>query len=754
VSKHIRKSANYFKPLPKADPLAERPNEKKSTELGENAIRALLPEWANKPIDTSEDGSPKFPTLPDGHSWEHLLDSEDSENDENSTGVNKRNEKAKGWVATLVSNRESGKAISPQSVVRSDAIRMQRVETRELSGEWGDPLERLRKVGLELAKNHKDVNAPIFQRTKTEGFAANDYPLPGTSFALMGIRGSFGRQQVSVAEVESDRLFHDKADMRHSGVPDLATAPLDAYRARSMKPGERYKVRSERSILAESGMKYTPVVIPGVSSSMIHDLGPSGSVDFTVAVEGETTLEVVRGFGSKIAVCITASDERAEPGDDHKLKASVGAFVDGSIAEYLSKSFGKLAGENVKDELQTLEDRKQNMDLKILPHTEKFNKRAHVGANQHTKNSNSEVTLYEVVFDLSKPKARKMYDQLIGGKDGQQIDFTALSQLPDNCGVQLVSNHVKKASRKGVERTFAAFGYEWWHKGKVEEKSETVYGDPSTGSKLREENHGLCRRSTIPGRAIETTTIGRVKTQVKTDSDSANTGVGVGWRYSIDQKHASPDDLAEMLAFASIAGQDKHAKAQIQELYESKAEIPRRKLLGIKLGKRSVGQTKAEFSVELNVDAVTKLFGHLESPETEKALWKNLATAYATHMNLEQVPDWPMKGLMNDDWQSGLRRNLTVHNNEQNAFLSARAAVNILRKAREATDPVECAKLLGKSFDMLRNDLAMAAGLIETARTEQGGGVDVQFNLEGAEAAKQGNKRSPALAGNVKPQES
>jgi hypothetical protein len=753
LSKHIRKTANYFKPLPQADPLTSKPVEDKEAQLSENAIKSLLPEWANRPVDTSDDGSPNYPKLPDDHNWEHLLDSNETE-EADSAKDSSRKEKAKGWVATLVSQQEAGKATSPQSVVSQDAVRMKRIETRTLSGEWGDPMKRLRKVGLELAKNHKHVSSPVFQRTKTEGLATNDYPLPGTSFALMGIRGSFGRQQVASSEIESDRIFYDKADMRHSGLPDLASAPLTAYRARSMKAGERFRIRSERSILAESGIKYTPIAIPGVTSSMVHDLGPSGQVEFTVAVESETSLEVVRGFGSKVAVCIAAQEDHSEPGDDHKIQTSVGAFIDGSLGEYISKAFGKMASSNVDEELKTLQERKQNMDSRILPHTEKFNKTASISANQHKKNTSGALTLYEVVFDLSKPKARKIYDQLVGGANGQQIDFTALAQLPDDCGVELVSNHVQTASRKGLERTFAAFGYEWWHKGKIAEKKETKYGDLETGTKVLEENHGLVRRSSIPGRSIESTTVARVKTVNKSDEDKPTTGVGFGWRYKIDRKHASVSDLAQMLAFASVAGVDPQAKAQLQQLYEFEGEIPRKKLLGMAIGKRTVGETSAEFSLELNVDAVTTLLAHFDSAESEKELWVNLAKAYATNQNLDEAPAWPLEHLVGDGLRKTLSRNVLPHSTEENAFLTAQTAVEILRQAKEATDPIECAKKLGQTFDMLRNDLALASGLIEASRPEGGTGVELTFELKGAENAKAAAARKAPPVPNTAPQES
>ena len=736
MPKDIRKSANYFTSLPKADPLADRPSKTTEKNLGENAIRSLLPEWASKPIDTMDDGSPSYPRLPSDQKWEHLLDSDDQDDSDTSTDPSKaKKTKGSSWIETLVTQKEAGKATSPQSVVKSDAIRMQRVDTRAIRGEWGDPLERLRKVGLELTENHKPSSSPVFQRTKTEGFVANDYPLPGTSFALLGVRGSFGRQQVATAEVESDRLFYDKADMRHSGLPDLASAPLTAFRARSLKPGERYRVRTERSILAESGLKYTPVAIPGVSSSMVHDLGPSGQVDFTVAVESETTLEVIRGFGSKVAVAIRARDERADPGQDKKMQASVGAFIDGSLGEYLGKSFGRIAGENVKDELGTLEERKKNIDLKILPHTNRFNELAGAQLSKQDKSSTSEVTLYEVVFDLSNPEARKTFDALIGGKDGQQVDFTALAQLPQDSGVEVVSNHVKTASRKGIEKTFAAFGYEWWHRGEVTEKAEKQYGEKGKGTRVLTENHGIVRRSKIPGRALESTTIARIKTVEKPD-ETPQTGVGFGWTYSFNKSKVSVEDLAELLSFASLTGADSTAQAELNELFDNRSQLPRKKLLGISIGEHQVGATDAEFKVELNVTAVEKLLSHIGTEEGERKLWDALAESYAMSRGLDQAPSWPLSHLDAEGLMGGLRRNLSIHGDESSSFLSARTAISLLKQAKESKDPVECAKKMGQCFDLLRNDLALAGSLIKLARVDTGEGIDVNFALNGAQEAK------------------
>ena len=64
-------------------------------------------------------------------------------------------------------------------------------------------------------------------------------------------RGSFGRSEVKTAQIEADRFFHDRRDLRHgSGISDLETAPLSWQRAKGMRTGERYRIASERSTLA------------------------------------------------------------------------------------------------------------------------------------------------------------------------------------------------------------------------------------------------------------------------------------------------------------------------------------------------------------------------------------------------------------------------------------------------------------------------------------------------------------------------
>ena len=154
------------------------------------------------------------------------------------------------------------------------------------------------------------------------------------------------------------------------------------------------------------------------------------------------------------------------------------------------------------------------------------------------------------------------------------------------------------------------------------------------------------------------------------------------------------------------------------------------------IGSHHVGATDASFSVELNVTAVEKLLSHIGSEDGEQKLWNNLAEAYAMSRGLEEAPSWPLSHLDSDNLLGGLRRNLKFHGDENSAFLSARSAVALLKQAKESKDPVECAKKMGQCFDLLRNDLALAGGLIQLARVDTGEGIDVNFSLNGAQEAK------------------
>lgn len=734
MAKKIRHTANYFKGLPDADPMGAKPTDTSGPAPGSKAVRMLLPEWASVPVDTSDDGTTHFPSLPEGQQWDHLADKiEDDAKDET---ADDSNVERRGWLKHLVAESKSNTAESPAAIIEDDSIRMRRKSTRTLTDDWTDPINRLRKVGLDLAKEVDGAKDPAFQRTRTEGMAASDYPLPGTSFAVFGVRGSFGRQQVATAKVESDRLFMDKADTKHAGLPDLRSAPLNAYRARTMKPGERYKVTTERSILAESGLKYTPTPLPGVTSSMFHDLGPSGAVDFTVAVEGETTIEVVRGFGSKVAVQVSARDERVLPGKDRSWKATVGAFLDGSLVEYVAQTFTKLASKNVENEANNIEDKKRIMDAKVLPLTEKLNEHAAAKFEKRTKESQKKVTLYEIVFDLSNSQARKTFDKLVGTHRGKEVDFGALAKLPADSGVQVVANNVKTASRRGIERTFGAFGFES-HKGHVVETSETQFGAEGDGKRVLEEKHAVVRRSKAPGSAVESTTIGRVKTVQDEKTEEAKTGVGFGWRYKLANAHTNVDDLAELLSFAAVASNDTTSQARLHQLYDAAGELPRKKILGMPIGRRGLPDTNAEFAVELNVDAVKQLLAHFDDEGGEQKLWDHLAKAYAQHANLAEPPNWPIPGLMKDGAFAAVRAAFSTFSDADSAFLVARSAMNVLRKAAAATDPVEVSTTIGKAFDALRTDLCLAGGLIQASRPEGGEGVEVEFKLTGADGLDQ-----------------
>ena len=102
----------------------------------------------------------------------------------------------------------------------------------------------------------------------------------------------------------------------------------------------------------------------------------------------------------------------------------------------------------------------------------------------------------------------------------------------------------------------------------------------------------------------------------------------------------------------------------------------------------------------------------------------------------EKAPSWPLSHLDAEGLLGGLRRNLSIHGDESSAFLSARAAIGLLKQAKESKDPVECAKKMGQSFDLLRNDLALAGSLINLARVDTGEGIDVNFALNGAQEAE------------------
>lgn len=736
VSKRVRRSADYFTSLPKGDPLAKTPRQAaERSGQSRRAVNALVPGWAQED-GHDEDGDRVGPRLPDGKQWAHLADDEPFEADElEAKGPGKQS-----WLKTLVVDRDQSKADNPARVLEEDSVRLDRLWTSSAEDGGRDPLERLRQVGLQLAAEHEGARSPRFQRANAEGVSASDYPLPGTSFALMGVRGSFGRQRVTSVEVEADRLFYDDNDLRHAGKPDVKSAPLSAYRARKMKPGERYQVRAQRTILADAGVKYTPTMLPGVSSSMLHDLGPGVSTEVTVAVEGDTTLEIVRGFGSEVAVRIDAQDERVKPGRDNSWKAMVGLFVDGSLLEYGAENFKALAESNVKRELESLEDRRRLIDQKITPVTEQVNRRGAAFAEVRRRASEETVNLVEVTFDLSKPDARKAFNQLVGTnyRGARGIDFDSLAGLDPEAGVRVVRNNVTEASRTGVRRAFGAFGYETQQLRMVE-KRETKKAAPGDAVTIKEQHHALLRRTRGPSHEAVSTTIGRVKTVTDDATGESRTGVGFGWQFEVGDAHASRDDLAQVLTVAAVTSGDPADAARLSALHTLADQQPRKKVLGLPLGKRGFGEAQAGFRVEMNAEAVRRLLGALETPEGKAALYRGMAEAFAMQHGLDAPPAWPVARLDADGVLGALGRNLLPLSSADNAFLEARAALRALEAAGAEDDPVASAKILAQAMAFLRHEIGMAAALVAAARgPDDAPGVEVEIDrpkLEALEAA-------------------
>jgi hypothetical protein len=241
LTKRVRRSAEYFPKLPKGDPLAKSPRTAaEASGATQKAVNALVPGWAQEDVHDGEGDEVKGFQKPDAKQWEHLADDSDFEKDE----IEARGPGHQSWVKTLVADRAKGTADNPARVIEEDGVRLDKLWTSSAEGGNESPLARLRSVGLQLASAHEGAKSPRFQRSNAEGVKASDYPLPGTSFAVFGVRGSFGRQQVTSVEIEADRLFYDGNDLRHAGKPDLKSAPLNAYKARKMKPGERYQVRT------------------------------------------------------------------------------------------------------------------------------------------------------------------------------------------------------------------------------------------------------------------------------------------------------------------------------------------------------------------------------------------------------------------------------------------------------------------------------------------------------------------------------
>lgn len=727
MSKRVRRSADYFYKLPKGDPLAKAPKTSaESTGATQRAVNALVPGWAQEDAHDEEGDNARGPRLPEGKQWAPLADEGDFEKDE----IKAEGPGHQSWVKALVADRAKGTADNPAQVIEEAGVRLDRLWTSTAKDE-ANPLTRLRNVGLQLAEAHEGAKSPKFQRSHAEGVKATDYPLPGTSFALFGVRGSFGRQQVTSVEIEADRLFYDDNDLRHAGKPDLKSAPLNAYRARKMKPGERYQVRAQQTILSDAGVKYTPTPLPGVTSSMVHDLGPGVSTEVTVAVEGDTTLEVVRGFASKVAVRINATDERVKPGGDSAYKAMVGLFVDGSLLEYGAENFKALAESNVKRELESLEDRRRLIDQKITPTTDKINRMGAAFIEGRKKTSSETVNLVEVVFDLAKPDARKAFNQLIGAnyRGTRGIDFNSLKDLDPDCGVELVRNNVTEASKVGVRRAFGALGFET-AKVRITEKRDTHKGPEGEGTTIKSQAHALKRRTRTPNGETTSTTIGRVKSVTDDKTQETRTGVGFGWQFELSHSHAAQKDLQQVLGFAAATEATPDASARLEALHAPDSAAPRRKIMGMPIGRRDFGATQSGFHVEMNAEAVARLLNRLDTPEGSAQLYQAMAQAFAAQHGLTEVPDWPKPRLDGDGVLQSLGRKLLPLSSSDNAFLEARSAVKALQEAQQAEDPVQSAQIIAQAMSFLRHELGMAGALIHAARGDgEEPGVEVVVQL-------------------------
>ena len=184
-----------------------------------------------------------------------------------------------------------------------------------------------------------------------------------------------------------------------------------------------------------------------------------------------------------------------------------------------------------------------------------------------------------------------------------------------------------------------------------------------------------------------------------------------------------------MLSFASIASDDPVAQARLQRLHDTSGELPRRKVLGISLGQRGIGEAKAEVMVELNVDAVKRLLTHFDDEAGKEQLWSHLAEAYGKRHNLQEPPEWPVPSLMKDGAMAYVREKLFTFGDENASFLVARSAMQVLEAAHDESDPVTASKLLAKAFDVLRNDLHLAGALVNAARGDEDEGVEVELTF-------------------------
>lgn len=726
VAKVDRKAAVYLEDqrLPDADPTSDTPLESKPSQVRNQLTKKLL-----EPVGT-DDGY----ALPDAR--DRLFDTmayrdlahARPEGDSRSLGGSP--------FTILAEGRNLDTAYSPAAVIRKDQVRLNEVWSDIIEDDDSDSITAtLRKVALELerrgAEDKPPAEDPVFKRSHAAGVSSDDYPLPGSSFAIFGARLGWGRQRVTAATIETDQLFRSREDAKRSGTPRLKHAPNTAEKAGEMKPGDRWKLTVDRAILSERSAKYTltPFGPLGFATSTgFHDLGPSLGAEFISAVEGEVAVEIVRGFGTKVALCVTAADHRVmerdertekddsgelgdRPGRDRNWQFKIGAYIDGSVPETVVKGALGDASKYAERHLESLEDQRRKIEQRIMPHTEKFNHYGALTAGRDKKQSQSAITMYGVVFDLANPEARKIYNEVAGapGRGMRGIDFSSLQRLDPESGVEVVVNNVELASRTAIEKTFNAFGLRVRDSGTRTETSEGREGPPGAGKRIYKEKHGVTRRWGHLGRSADSVAVGRVKTTTDEVSGDASTAVGLGWRFGVEDAHTSVDDLESMAAFAAIAREADGDAQRLRAVRRKAEELPRKKILGLPIGKRELGKTSVRFAVELNAAAVERLLAH-----DDAELLAEMASAHARASGDEEIPGWSETG------GPGAARNV----------------IEQLRSAR-SQPPSKRAETLATMLSDLRKELPLAAALIRAARGEDGKGVDVWFDVTGAEALEE-----------------
>jgi len=425
------------------------------------------------------------------------------------------------------------------------------------------------------------------------------------------------------------------------------------------------------------------------------------------------------------------------------------------LGEYATKTFSRMAGQQVEEEVKTLEGQKNHMDLKLMPYAERINSKGELAMSSRKKKIDGNVTLYEVVFDLDKKEAKDIFNRVVGAKHGdkpKQIDFSALSNLGTESGVEVVTNNITKASRTAAEKTFAAFGYQA-QRSNVEESFSTKQVTNGKTESVFEDNFSVRRsRQRRSGDSKESMIVARAKT-VKDENDNVSAaGVGLGLHYNLDADKAGLSELADFLSLAGEIDSNSKASVQLENLLDNAGDLKRRRILGLPMGERTVGALNGRLEVELNADAVNRLLKKVADPDQQKQLWGSLAAAYAKRNRTKNVPQWPVPTLMRKDWLGTARRRLFTFKASDNAFLSANNGMKVLQKAADTKDPKECARLLSEAFDFFRHDPGSLGVLIKAAKSEgadQCEAVHMNFDLSGQTDAlnRQGAADSSAVSG-------